>query len=797
MVSVEHPVNPLSPLDRKLTRDLWRMKGQAAAIGLVIALGVLMLVMMDGLVNSLEETKRAYYERYRLAEIFAPVKRAPQHVLKDLAEIPGVAAVEGRVNGGALINLPDIVVPVRTQAVSLPDFESPRLNDVYLSEGRRLDPAQEDEILLLESFAKAHGLSPGDELSATMNGTRRTFRIAGIAQSPEFLYSTPPGEMVPDDARFAVIWMSNKALSAAYDLEGSFNEALLTLARDADLPAVLDAVDRRLESYGGVGAYGIEDHMSDRFVREEINGLKVSSKSVPPLFLAVAAFLLNIVISRMIQAEREQIGLLKAFGYSSREVGAHYFKFILAIAAGGAIIGCLLGVLAGRSLVDVYLIYYKFPFLVFQVDPRAFVIGFTVSVLAASAGGVLVLRKVFALTPAVAMRPPTPADYSRSVGFGNILKKVLDQPSRMVVRRLVRQPGRSATAVMGIAAGMALSVAMLGVMSGFDQAVDQNFHVVDRSDATVSFVEPFANKTIYELQRMEGVIEVEPFRSVPAVLRNGLHSYRGGINGLIASPRLNRAVDDDMQAIFIREDGVILAEPLADILHIRPGENLTIEVREGRRPVLEVPVVGIAKTLLGSPAYMEIGALNRALKEPNRVTGAYLRIDSDSSHALYRAIKDMPAVAGVSLKSEARVAFQKVLDTGAGAIRFIMAAIAGIITFGIIYNSARIAFAERARDLASLRVLGFTKGEAAFVLLGELAVITLLALPVGSWLGYYLSYAVSEGFSTDLYQIPAMVVPESYGTAALAVLIASAISGWLVKRDIDRLDLISALKTRE
>lgn len=797
MVSANHASSPLSPLNRKLTRDLWRMKGQAVAIALVIALGVLMLVMMDGLVNSLEETKRAYYERYRLAEIFAPLKRAPEHVLKDIAGIPGVAAVEGRVNGGALIDLPGVAVPVRAQAVSLPDFRPPRLNDIYLSQGRRLDPAHEDEILLLEGFAKAHGLSPGDRLSATMNGARRTFYIVGLAQSPEFLYSAPPGEMMPDDARFAVIWMSEKALAAAYDLDGAFNEALLSLARDAELPAVLAAVDRLLESYGGLRAYGVEDHVSERFVQEEINGLRVSSQAVPPVFLAVAAFLLNIVISRMIQAEREQIGLLKAFGYSSREVGAHYFKFILAIAAGGAILGCLLGVLAGRSLIVVYLIYYKFPFLVFQVDPRAFIVGFTVSVLAASAGGLLVLRKVFTLTPAVAMRPPAPADYSRSAGLGKFLKSALDQPSRMVARRLIRQPGRSGVAVLGIAAGMALSVAMLGVMTGFDKVVELNFTVIDRSDVTVSLVEPYSDKTIYELQRMEGVIAVEPFRSVPAVLRNGLYTHRGAISGMVAAPRLNRAVDDDMKPIFIREDGVILAEPLADILHIQPGETLTIEVREGRRPVLEVPVVGIAQTLLGSPAYMDIGALNRALKEPNRVTGAYLRIDSARADTLYRAIKDMPSVAGVSLKNEAREAFKKVLDTGAGAIRYVMAAIAGIITFGIIYNSARIAFAERARDLASLRVIGFTKGEAAFVLLGELAVITLFALPVGSWLGYYLALAISEGFSTDLYQIPAMVAPESYGTAALAVLIAAAISGWLVKRDIDRIDMVSALKTRE
>lgn len=797
MVSVGPSSRVLSPLDRKLTRDLWRMKGQAVAIALVIALGVLMLVMMDGLVNSLQETKRAYYERYRLADVFASLKRAPEHVLYDIARIPGVTAVEGRVNGGALINLPGVPVPVRAQAVSLPDFGAPRLNDIYLSEGRRIDPAHEDEIILLEAFAIARGLSPGDGLSATMNGARRTLRIAGLAQSPEFLYSAPPGEMLPDDGRFAVIWMSDKALQASYDLNGAFNEALLSLAGDAELSPVLAAVDRLLEPYGGLGAYGIEDHGSDRFVQEEINGMEVSSKAVPPVFLAVAAFLLNIVVSRMIEAEREQIGLLKSFGYSSREVGVHYIKFILAIAAGGAILGCALGVLAGRSLVTVYLIYYKFPFLVFQVDPRAFIIGFSVSVLAASAGGVLVLRKVFALTPAVAMRPPAPADYSRSVSFGKVLKSLFDQPSRMVIRRLIRQPGRSGLSVLGIAAGMALSVAMLGVMSGFDTAVELNFNVVDRSDVTVSLVEPFSDKTIYELEHMDGVIAVEPFRNVPAILRNRLHTYRGGINGLIANPHLKRAVDAAMEPILMREDGLILAEPLAEILSIQPGETLTVEVREGRRPVLEVPVVGIAQTLLGAPAYMELGALNRALNEPHRVSGAYLRIDSAGSDALYRKLKDMPSVAGVSLKEEARLAFQKMLDTGAGAIRYVMAAIAGIITFGIIYNSARIAFAERARDLASLRVIGFTKSEAAFVLLGELAVITLLALPAGSALGYYLALAIAEGFSTDLYQIPAMVVPESYGTAAAAVLLAAAISGWLVKRDIDRIHLVSALKTRE
>ena len=621
----------MNPLERKLTRDLWRMKGQAIAIAIVISLGVLILVMMDGLVNSLEETKNAYYDRYRLADIFAPAKRAPNHLLTRIENIPGIASVEGRVTGGALINLPDIPVPLRAFAVSLPDFSQPRLNDIYLATGRRIDPTRQDEILLLEGFAKAHQLAPGDKISATMNGARRTFQIVGLAQSPEFLFSAPPGEFMPDDTRFAVIWMSQSALAAAYDMKGAFNEALLSVSHNANLADIITKVDILLTSSGGLGAYNIKDHVSNRFIQEEINGLKISSRFVPPIFLAVAAFLLNIVVSRMLRAEREQIGLLKAFGYTSLEIGAHYFKFVLIIAISGAILGCILGILSGRSLLVVYQIYYKFPFLVFQIEPAAFIIAFFVSVVSAAAGGALVLRKVFNLTPAVAMRPPVPPDFSRSAEFGKTLKNLFDQPTRMVIRHLMRHPGLAAGSIIGISAGMALSVAMLSVLSSFDRTLDLNFNIIDRSDIMVSFITPRSDKILYELQSLDGVIEVEPYRVVPTILKSRFKTYRGAINGLVELPRLNRAVDTNMDSIQLPKGGIILGAGLAKSLNIKANDTIYIDVREGRRPVLNMPVIGIAQTLIGSPAYMELGTLNAALNEPNRISGAYMRIDSAKS----------------------------------------------------------------------------------------------------------------------------------------------------------------------
>ncbi len=787
----------MSPLDHKLLRDLWRMKGQAIAIGAVIAMGVLMLVMMTGLVASLTETRDAYYDRYRLADVFAPVARAPERLAAQLAEIPSVSSVQTRVVGRALIDLPTQVLPVQAQAVSLPDRGPPALNDVFLTDGRMPASGRADEVLLLNSFAAEHDLRPGDTLRATMNGSRRSFDIVGLAQSPEFLYTTAPGELVPDDARFGVIWMVRSGLSAAYDMEGAFNEVLLGLARGSSEEALLDAVDRALESYGGTGAYRLADQLSNAFVTQEIEGLEASTVGVPPIFLAVAAFLLYIVISRVVQAEREEIGLMKAFGYTDIEVGTHYFKLILAIAAGGALAGCLGGIAAGRGLIGLYTEYFKFPFLVFQLDPASFAIGITVSILSASAGGIFVLRRVFALTPAVAMRAPAPPNFSRTGRIGQSFSQLLDQPSRMVLRRLTRQPGRMAGSIIGIASGMALSAAMLTIYAGFDRSIDQTFSIVDRSDVMVSFTHAVSDKTLFELVRLPGVERAEPVRNVSVVLRNGLESHRGGLIGLPPAPELNRALDDTLAPIELPDRGVVLSDVLAEILNISPGDTLIAEVREGRQPRLEIPVAATAQTLLGSPAYMSLDALNRAMREPGRISGAYLTIDEAEADAIYAALQDMPTVAGLSVKSQARDAFLRMLNEGAGAIRYAMGVIAFVITFGIVYNAARIALAERARDLASLRVIGFTKGEAAFVLLGELAVVTLVALPVGAGLGYYLSFVIAAGFSTELYQIPAVFDPSTYGQAMLVVLGAALVSGWLVKRDLDRSDLIEALKTRD
>ncbi len=787
----------LSMLNRKLLRDLWRIKGQAIAIVFVIAAGIALLVMSRGMVISLDETMRAYYEQNRFADVFVPVKRAPNHLLDDIRALDGVGDVDGRINGGGLVDLPNVEAPISARLVSLKPGANTLINGVYLAEGRQITAAQTDEVLLLKPFADAHGLKPGDTIAVTMNGVKHEFTIAGLALSPEFIYAIPPGEFVVDAGRYAIVWVNEEAMESAYDLDGAFNEAVLILSRGASEKKLLDTLDHLLAPYGAIGAYTRADHISNKYLVEELAQLGTMGRLMTPIFLGVSIFLLNIVVTRLVQTEREQIGLMKAFGYADQDVGAHYFKFAMIIGVGGAVVGWAGGIYLGRLISGIYQNYFHFPFLVFSPEFRMLGISLAISIAAAALGAFVAVRTAVKLLPAVAMRPPTPPKFGHGGAIGQSIESFLDQPSRMILRRVARQPGRASLTILGIGAAMGLSVMMQFNVSATNYMLDVSFNVVDRSDVLVTFTEPLSDKALLELSSIDGVSFVEPFRAVSVLFSNKRVEHLGGINGLAISPVLNRAVDDELRTVQINGDGIVLSQQLADILKISVGEFLAIEVRQGRRPYLKLPVTGIVESLIGTPAYMNMKALNLQLKEPNRVSGAYLKIDPLKRNEVYNELKSIPSIAGVSLRREAYNSFKKMIDEGPGTFRTIMTFFSIVIAAGVVYNSARISYIERERDLASLRVLGFTKIESGYVLLGELGILTILALPVGSIIGYLLWSYLAGALSTDLYQIPIIYKESGLGIAALIILLSTVVSGAFVQRDVAKLDIASALKTGE
>ena len=785
------------PLNRKLLRDIWNLKGQAFAISLVIGAGVAMFIMYLSTFQSLRLTQQTYYERYRFAHVFASLVRAPLELGDRIGDIPGVARVEARVVVDVTLDVPELTEPASGRLIGIEIPHRPMLNDVFLRRGRFPAPGEPDEVLVSEAFALSRTLGPGDRIGAIINGRRRELEIVGIALSPEYVYSIRPGELVPDDSRFGIFWMHWRGLAAAFNMEGGFNNVALTLLPGASEADVIARLDRLLAPYGGLGAIPRSLQTSHWYLDNELRQLQSVGLILPIIFLLVAAFLLNVVLTRIVSVQREQIAALKALGYTNPELGWHYTKLSLVIGAAGAAIGTIFGALLGSGMTSLYNQFFRFPTLTYGLPPGVVAGGVLVSFIAAIFGALNAVRRAVSLPPAEAMRPEPPARYQRSWLERAGLERWLSAPVRMILRNVGRHPVRAATSVAGIAAAAAMLILGTFFLDSIGVLMELQFFVIQRQDATVTFAEPASGRALYEMSRLPGVMLAEPMRAVPARLSAAQRSRIVSIQGLVAEPELNRVVDANAGAIRLPPDGLVLSLKLAEVLGVKTGDIVTVELLDGRRTVRRTPVAGVVEEYMGTAAYMEIDALRRLGREGDTLSGAFLKVDEAQVDRLYRRLKETPAVAGVSLKGTAIESFEKTLAETFYVMIFFNLLFSGVIAFGVVYNAARVSFSERSRELASLRVLGFTRGEISFILLGELAVVTLAAIPIGLVVGYLFASLLVTAFNTELFRFPLVISARTYASAASAVLVAAALSGLAVRRRLDHLDLVAVLKTRE
>jgi putative ABC transport system permease protein len=789
----------LSALNRKLLRDLWGMKGQAFAIAMVVAAGVAMSVMYLSNFESLRETRRLYYERQRFGDVFASLKRAPLRVADDIAAVPGVATVETRVVATVTLDLEDLDEPAMGQLVGIPVDRRPRINDLFLRRGRWVERGRTDEVLASEGFVIANGLEIGDRVPAVINGRLRRLTIVGVALSPEYIYSIKPGDLVPDDRRYGIFWMDQQALAAAFDMEGGFNDVVLALARGATMDDVVNRLDRILEPYGGRGAIPRAFQLSHWMVENELSQLQNFGFMLPLVFLMVAAFILNVALTRALALQRPQIASLKALGYRNAAIGWHYLKWALVIGVAGVLLGIALGASLGTMLIDLYNRFFRFPTLVFTVPARV-ILGVTALTMAAAAMGAFgAVRRAVRVPPAEAMRPEAPARYRRSPLETPFVARQLGNAGRMVLRNIMRHPLRAAASVFGIA--FAVAILMIGFVftDAVDQLVQVQFWEVERQDVTVFFVEPRSDAARHELARLPGVLAVEPIRNVPVRVRSG-HRERylfGGITGVPPNARLRRIVHRDGRAIGLPPAGLVMSAMLGRVLDVAAGDTVTVEVLEGHRPVRDVEVVGLVDDILGLEAYMDSDALHVLMREADVANGARLLVDAAQEAALSKELKAIPAVAGAGFKRTALNSFREVLAANMNLTILINVIFAGCIAFGVVYNAARVSLSERSRELASLRVLGFTRAEISMILLGELALLTLTALPVGALFGYGLAAAIVTSIDSEVYRFPLYVTAQAVAISFLGIIAAAFVSGLMVRRRLDQLDLVAVLKIRE
>ncbi|HSB35016.1 MAG TPA: ABC transporter permease, partial [Nitrospirota bacterium] len=586
-------------------------------------------------------------------------------------------------------------------------------------------------------------------------------------------------------------------LSTAYNMEGAFNDVALTLSSGASVPDTIGRLDGLLVKYGGLGAYGRKDQVSHRYLSEEFRQLGTLAAIFPAIFLGVAAFLLNVVLSRLVGTQREQVAVLKAFGYSNRDVGIHYAKVVVLIALAGAAGGLAAGVWLGKELGGVYMDFYRFPYLEYVLEPGKAALACLVSAAAALLGALQAVRRAALLPPAEAMRPEPPERYRETAIERMGLKRLLSQPARMILRHIARKPVKSLLSCVGIA--FACAILMMGRFQedAIDFMVDVELRASRREDLTISFVEPASRGALHELRGLPGVEFGEPYRTVPVRLRHGHRTYRTVLRGIEPGSRLYRLLDTDLRPIELPAHGMLLTDHLGKILEVRPGDVVTVEALEGSRPVRETEVADLVKQYVGVSAFMDLSELNRLMREGEAISGVYLFADKPDLPEIYRRLKEMPRVAGTAIRVNEIRSFYDTMAETLLVFTFINTLLAGTIAFGVVYNSARIALSERSRELASLRVLGYTRGEISYILLGELGVITLAAIPFGFLVGRELCRFIASRLGSDLYRVPLVMEPSTYAFAAAVVLVSAGISGFVVRRRLNRLDLVAVLKTRE
>ncbi|MDT8428414.1 MAG: FtsX-like permease family protein [Pseudomonadales bacterium] len=787
----------MKALNHKLVRECWHLKGQLFSIALVVATGVMTVITMRGSYESLVAAQMSYYHQTRFADVWVSLRRAPNTLRDQLASLPGVALADTRISLLANLDIEGLDAPARARMVSLPESGRPILNDLILRNGRWPATGAPDEIIISEKFAAARRLLPGDTIKAIINGRSQQLDIVGIAISPEHSFSVPPGSLLPEDDRYGVLWMNEQALGPAYDMAGAFNEAYVTLAPDADELAVLSRINSLLQPYGGLGAYPRADQASHLMLQGELDQNRVMGTAIPIIFLSVAVFLLHLVLGRLIATQRGEIAVLKAFGYHDAEVGMHFLLFAIIAGGSGALLGTAGGVALGEAYIDIYRQYFDLPELSYRLSPRLLMTAVILSLGGAITGALGAAHKAAALPPAEAMRPEPPASFQpgllERVGLG----RLLPASGRMILRNLERKPMQAFFSALGVAFSVAILLIGLFMFDGIERLMDLQFREIQREDVSVSFQQNVAASVAHDLSRLPGVRRVETYRFAPVRLHNGHLQTETAIQGMAGDGQLRRIISKRAKPFPLPASGLVISSVLARELRLEPGDQVRVELLEGKRQTRNIVLAGIIEDYLGLSAYMEKEALAELSGEKAVISGAWLAVDANAIEALYRNLKQIPLVAGISSPASMLATFETEMAQNIFVSVAFIVGFASVIAIGVIYNGARIALSERGRELASLRVMGFHRNEVAVLLLGEQAVITLLAIPLGWLIGYFIALALVNSLGTDMFRIPFVISARSYLFSAGVTLVAATASGILVRRRLDAIDLVSVLKTRE
>ncbi len=794
-------------LHRKLTRDLLSSLWSLLTVVSIIAVGISSFVSLGSAQRILQASQAAYYRDYHFADFWIDVEKAPLTAVERIADLPGIATIDNRVVFDVLIDLPNQNRPVTDRLISVPPSDPARsLNGICVLRGSGFSGAagatgdvRQEEVIISDSFAKAQGIFPGDSIQLILNRKLESFLVVGTAISPEYVYMVRgEGDFVPDPKHFGVLYIKDRYAREVLGFKDACNQIIGRVTPGANIEALLTRMERSLRPYGVLAATPRERQASHRFLSDEIRGLGVSAAVMPVIFLFVAALVLNILMTRLVQRQRTTIGTLKALGYTNREVLLHYLSFGVIVGAAGGVAGDVLGVTLAIGLVEVYKEFFLFPTFVYRVHPDLLMIGIAVSVLFGVAGAARGVWSVLKLDPAEAMRErPPERGGAIFLERSQWLWGLMTFRSHIALRSVVRNRLRTLTGVISSALAMSIIFTSLVLFDSTFFLIDFQFERVAHSDVDLGLRDEQSRAALLESRNLPGVDYAEPLLALTCKLRNGRHMRRVTITGLAPNHTLTTPVQADLRPIEIPQSGLVFSQKLAEILSVSVGDSVELTAVRGRRNTLRVRVASIAESYLGLECYADLNYLSRLVGEAVAVNAVQLAVDPARTDQLYREIKALPNAQGLGVRADTKASIEDTFIKTSLFSLGLLIVFAGVIAFGSMFNSALIEIADRTREISTFRAFGYRPAQIARIFLRENLIIFALGVVMAIPLGYGMIYGLARLYDTELFRMPVLIRPVmvvlSMALAAVFVLIVQG----FVYLQIRKLDWLEGIKVKE
>lgn len=782
---------------KKLLRDLWGNKVSNFAIILIIGMGIMLYISLSLVMDTLDGSRTAFYAVGKFPDAYVELVSAPWSVVDRVRETEGVSKVEGRFITDVRIDENFGAPSSKTKYIRLLS-ETRGIGEYLLIEGHSPEE-KSDQIVIAQDFANANRLKVGDRIPIIVSGRIEHLEICGIAQSPEYVYALRSvAQFFPDPTNFSIGFMHRESIRRITGTD-HLTQILYHTKSGYSQQDVEKRLEILLKDYGVVRAYPMDDQTSNLMMTQELHQLKGASVVTPIILLSMSAMILFIMLGRVVDRQRGQIGLLKAFGLSDPEIFLHYLMYSMTISILGGVLGIVLGFVLSDLMVDVYAMFFNMPFVKADTSPSHILQALGMTAVFGTLSGIRASCKASGLSPSEAMRAKAP-DIVRS-SLPEKLRHLTDlftTAGKMSLRNIFRNPARSVFVLIGVVITFAYAVVPWGFIRATDRILFSNYTEVERYNVKVYLTQLMDAEAVRaELIRRADVQRAEALLEIPVTLTKA--HVRENV-ALIA-------IEDQSSLFTLKKDGrriqpppnaVILSQRLAEKLNVSKGNILQMEspLFKYKDEKVEVIVYEIIEQTVGMSAYANIRHIGGLIGDENAASSVLLRGTPDSSEALKRDYKDSAQIDDINDTDDMISMMREFVQTFV-SMMWLLLIIAIGIGFAVIYNSYSIILSEREKEFASLLVMGMSEKEVIGIISLEQWLISIAAFPLGVPVIRTMVDIVGKASSNDTFTFDFEVEPAAYAVG-LAITVMIILVGQLsASLKIKRIKVSDALKADE